>query len=105
MKISEIEKKDFVIREAKWQIIEKISAAVASSVKSWLSIIILASKKKPSNKMWGQTLWYFHLGRPSKISCIFYDNLPKSGYIANLKHDFFLIKRNYDKRVGARIIS
>ena len=66
MKISEIEKKDFVIREAKWQIIEKISAAVASSVKSWLSIIILASKKKPSNKMWGQTLWYFHLGKVSK---------------------------------------
>ena len=35
---------------------------------------------------------------------IFYDNLPKGGQVANSKHDFFP-KRNYDKRVGARIIS
>ena len=37
-------------------------------------------------------------GNPQKKSRIFYDNLPNS------KHDIFP-NRNYDNRVGARIIS
>ena len=35
---------------------------------------------------------------------IFYDNRSKGGEVANSKHDFFP-KRNYHKRVDARIIS
>ena len=35
---------------------------------------------------------------------IFYDNRSKGGEVANSKHDFFP-KRNYDKKVDARIIS
>ena len=37
-------------------------------------------------------------------NCIFYDIMQKGLWVANSKHDFFP-KLNYDKRVGARIIS
>ena len=43
-------------------------------------------------------------GKPSEKNLIFYDILSKGGQVANSKHDFFP-KRNYDKRVGTRIIS
>ena len=45
-----------------------------------------------------------HLGKPAKKNWIFYDIVSKGGEVANSKHDFFP-KRNYDKRVDARIIS
>ena len=43
-------------------------------------------------------------GKPSEKNWIFYDILSKGGQVANSKHDLFP-KRNYDKRVDARIIS
>ena len=39
-----------------------------------------------------------------KKNCKIYDIMQMGGQVANSKHDFFP-KRNYDKRVGARIIS
>ena len=39
-----------------------------------------------------------------KKNWIFYDIVSKGGKVENSKHDFFP-KRNYDKRVDARIIS
>ena len=45
-----------------------------------------------------------HKGSLQKKNCKIYDILQMGGQVANSKHDFFP-KKNYDKRVGGRIIS
>ena len=56
------------------------------------------------SKMFSKKFLAYPLREAFQKKWIFYDNLSKGGQVANSKHDFFP-KRNYDKRVGARIIS